>query len=139
MIANNPGIAKSYRFGNINILASQLNTHFKKWENWEYFGVMLRQHKIRKIYITGHDADPLLYKYLYELIVSLKEKSFEVGLRTNGVKALEQIKTINLCTADVEYMVHMAISTLKAPDWPEIARQTNARTKFSIVLNREAK
>ena len=47
---------------------SQLNVPFKEWKNFNRFLKDTKDIGIEKLYLTGMNTDPALYKYLPELI-----------------------------------------------------------------------
>lgn len=85
---------------------SYLNVDFRKWKNFDKYLMMCKQANISKIYLTGQNTDPLLYQYLDELISYLKEKKFVVGIRTNGVLALQRKKEIEKLNGNISYSIH---------------------------------
>lgn len=61
-----------------------LDKHFSQWNGFDRFLDELKEQGIKKVYLTGQNTEPLLYKYLPELIDHLEAKGFVVGIRTNG-------------------------------------------------------
>jgi molybdenum cofactor biosynthesis enzyme MoaA len=121
------------------------SNHTPYWE-WPRFFKFLdhcKEEGIDKLYITGQNTDSLLYLHLYNLIKELQRMQFLVGLRTNGFKALQMIKTINICDLSVGYSIHtinsmtqkMIMGRSDLPDWKSIISATK-HPRISIVLNR---
>jgi pyruvate-formate lyase-activating enzyme len=158
-----------YTFANINLLGAcnarcffclgndlkdefskynQLNVHFTEWEKFNEFVDDCKSKDIKQIYITGQNTDSLQYLYLSELIDRLKSEGFYVGLRSNGLLAMEKMDAVNQCTTCFGDAVSYSIHTLKSdvqqkiigvkevPDWSEIIRSTKAKLRISIVVNR---
>lgn len=125
---------------------NQLTTHFNDWKNYGEFKNMCKEKEIENIYITGQNTDSLLYKYLDELIIDLKNNGFNVGIRTNGYLALKKQKEINLCSkyASVGYSIHtlnpdtsyQMIGTNEIPDWEKIFAISPENCRASIVVTR---
>lgn len=122
---------------------NQLTTHFSAWENWPYFLAKCRLNGIRKLYVTGQNTDSLLYRHLPELIESLHDQGFQVGMRTNGYLALDRMDTINRCDLSVGYSIHTLrpetnhrlMGRRDLPDWANILRLT-IRPRVQIVVTR---
>lgn len=122
---------------------NQQHTHFTKWKNFQTFLQTCKDNNISKLYITGQNTDSLLYHYLKDLILYLKDRNFTVGLRTNGYLALSKLSEINLCQNSVGYSVpslnpSTALSMMgvsKIPDWNTIIPSTNT-PRVQIVITR---
>jgi molybdenum cofactor biosynthesis enzyme MoaA len=122
---------------------NQLRTHFSEWKNFHAFLDRCTSMGVRKLYVTGQNTDSLLYTYLDELIDELYKEDFQVGLRTNGYRALEEIDTINKCELSTGYSIHslnpvttkMILGRKEIPDWERIIPLTE-RPRVQIVLNR---
>jgi hypothetical protein len=103
-----------------------------------------RENGIKKIFLTGQNTDPLMYKFLKEFIDYLQTNGFDVGIRTNGYLALDKINIINKCKGEIGY----SINTMNAetsykilgrhdmPDWYSIISSTTAPCRVSIVVNK---
>lgn len=121
-----------------------LNVHFCYWKNFDKFLNLCKNDNINKIYLTGQNTDPLLYRYLDELIVYLKEKGFLVGIRTNGQLALKQINSINKINDVISLSIHsLNNDTLEKItkvrnkiDWKEVINRIEVPLRISIVVNR---
>ena len=61
-----------------------LNIHYKDWPNFDIWLNNLKMHNTKTIYLSSTNSEPLLYKYISELIDYLQDLSFNVGIRTNG-------------------------------------------------------
>lgn len=121
---------------------------FNKWKNWENFLNECESKGIKQIYLTGQNTDALLYEHLQELIDHLKARGFCIGCRTNGLLAKKKINLINQMTTCNGDAVSYSIHTLKPevnskimrlnyiPDWDWILKNTTARLRVSIVVNR---
>lgn len=123
-------------------------THFLEWANWDAFIEECRAKNIKQIYLTGQNTDALMYSYIGELIEWLTERGFYIGCRTNGLLAKKKMDLINrmtTCNGDaVSYSVHtirpetnqkiMRINFV--PDWDWIFKNTTAKFRAAIVVNR---
>jgi|GEM_PF-591558 len=125
-----------------------LNTHFSEWKNFDAFLKSLRTRGIQKIYLTGQNTDPLLYRYLGPLMDHLKQHGFFVGLRVNGQLATEKMEAINKSDSVSYTVLTLSPRTLekmagqgrrKIPDWDFIFRHTKTKMRVSIVVTRENK
>ncbi len=102
---------------------------------------------IKKIYLTGQNTDPLLYNYLQELIDYLKEQNFLVGIRTNGVLALEKMDIINSLNDEVGLSIHSLTKEINKkitnhsmiPNWDKIIRKIKVPLRIAIVITRHNK
>jgi molybdenum cofactor biosynthesis enzyme MoaA len=115
----------SYSFTNINLLGpcnldcffclgkdvtadlegqNQLNSHFSEWINFQTYLKKTKEAEISNFYLTGFNTDPLLYRYLGELIDYLQDQEgFNVGIRTNGLGAEKKINEINRCKKSISW------------------------------------
>jgi sulfatase maturation enzyme AslB (radical SAM superfamily) len=84
-----------------------------------------------------------MYRDLFELVHYLQDVGFNVGLRTNGYLAEDNIKLINECKETIGYSIHtlspttnkMIMGRSDIPNWNWLLRHTND-CRVSIVLNR---
>ncbi len=121
-----------------------LNVHFKEWKNLEEYLKLCKQKNIEKIYLTGQNTDPLLYKYLKEFIDYLKEQGFKVGIRTNGYTSLMMMDTINSINGSFSLSIHSLnsnthyqITKVKTiPDWDKIIPLIKVPLRVAVVVNR---
>jgi len=156
---------EKYTFANINLLGvcnancyfclgkdiakqlkgkKQLNVHFTKWKNFEYFLEQCRENNIKKLYLTGQTADGLQYEYLNELIKFLQNNDFLVGVRTNGYLAEEKMDAIELMKDEIGYSIHtldpqknkIIMGRSDLPNWNKIIPASGENVRISIVLNR---
>ena len=118
---------EKYTFANINLLGNcnadcyfclgkdilqelagknQLNIHFSKWKNFEYFLQQCKKESVTKLYLTGQTADGLQYRYLSEIIDYLQDKGFIVGVRTNGYLAETKMDCIHKMDGEIGYSIH---------------------------------
>lgn len=85
---------------------NHLNTPLKELKNLNSYLWLCRNQNIGKIYLTGFNTDPLMYKYVDDLVDHLQDEwGFEVGIRTNGILAKEKINLINRCRRSISYTV----------------------------------
>jgi MoaA/NifB/PqqE/SkfB family radical SAM enzyme len=125
-------------------LQNQLTLHFTKWQNFRKFLKTCERYKIKKLYLTGQNTDALLYKYFDELVEHLKKKGFQIGIRTNGYLAKESMGSINKCNGEIGYSIHSIdpqtnykiMGRKDMPDWDYILKNTQPKTRVSIVVNR---
>ena len=104
------------------------SVHFSDWKNFDKFLCVCQDNKIQKLYITGQNTDSLVYHFVPELVDYLRDQGFQVGLRTNGYKALELMQTINACELSTGYSIHsinpvttkMILGRSDMPDWNQI-------------------
>ncbi len=124
----------------------QTKIHFSEWKNFQDFVLLCEGNGIKKIYITGQNVDSLQYSYLQELIDYLQACAFQVGLRTNGVLALQKMDTINSCDLSIGYSIHTLESDIlpsiwgktPMPDWEQIIpKTTNPRVAIVITEQTE--
>jgi MoaA/NifB/PqqE/SkfB family radical SAM enzyme len=119
------------------------SVHFLQWPNFSDFVQKIRDNEIRKVYLTGQNTDSLLYHYLGEFIDWMQNNGFDVGLRTNGFRALQCMDEINRCNLETGYSIHSLVSetqklmvgVAKVPDWKNILSRTN-RKRISTVISR---
>jgi len=120
------------------------DTHFSEWENFDKFLVFCKDNNVNKLYITGQNTDPSLYKHLKDLIDFLQDElGFLVGIRTNGFGAIANLDLYNSCKEEIgyssmslDYNIHNKITGVyDIPDWNYIIPRTN-NCRVSIVLNR---
>jgi len=110
-------------------------------ENFHKYLEKCKRDGIKKIYLTGQNTDPLLYKYLQELIEYLK---FHVGIRTNGVLALEKMDIINSLNDEVGLSIHSLTPDINKkitnhsiiPDWDMIIKKIKVPLRIAIVVTR---
>ena len=128
----------------LGVCHNYLNKHFSNWDNFYKYLEKCKDDEIKKIYITGQNTDPLLYKYLQELIDYLKGQGFLVGIRTNGVLVLEKIREINSINDKVSLSIHSLTPTINKritnhstiPDWDRILKQIKVPLRIAIVVTR---
>lgn len=123
---------------------NQLNVPFQDWANFEEFLTRCREANIKNLYVTGQNTDSLLYPHLNSLLDYLQgDWNFDVGLRTNGYRALQNLETIRKCRRNVGYSIHSLTPETNweimrrrdIPDWQAIIPAT-PNCRVSIVLNR---
>ena len=135
----------SLAVGNSIDRISQLSEHFMKWKNFIPFLEKTEQEGIKKLYLTGMNTDPAIYKYLPELIDYLKAKGFRVGIRTNGYyqpKGMD--KVLASLNDEVSYSIHSfnpeinkkVIGTSKMPNWDYIIPRSGDNVRIATVVNR---
>ena len=123
---------------------NQLQTHFSEWKNFDKFIETCKQEGITKLYLTGQTADGLQYKYLNEIINFLQDQGFTVGVRTNGLHALNKMDSINLMKDEIAYSIHSLKPEVNKkimgfnfiPDWDKIIPASGDNVRISIVLCR---
>lgn len=152
-------------FGNINLLGpcnlgcrwclgrdlagefdrfNDLKTHFNEWKNFDDYLSKLEAAGIDKVYLTGQNTDPLLYRHLSELVAYLKGRGFFVGIRTNGVAAkdekidiLNEFDSVSLTMLSQDPETYYKITgRRKAPNWDEIIRAITTRFRIAVVIDR---
>lgn len=123
---------------------NQLKTHFTEWKNFNQFLNKCTENKIERLYLTGQTADGLQYKYLDEIVEHLQWHGFKVGVRTNGLLAIEKLPTIQKMLTGVGYSIHTLIphrnkvimGTYEIPDWEYIIPRSGPNVRISIVVGR---
>lgn len=124
---------------------SHMNEHFSKWKNFIPFLNRMKENDIKKLYLTGLSTDPAIYKYLSELIDFLKERGFNVGIRTNGYYRPEGIdKVLSSLNEEVSYSIHSfnpeinkkIIGTTKMPDWDKIIPASGDNVRIATIVSR---
>ncbi|HIH24661.1 TPA: radical SAM protein [Candidatus Woesearchaeota archaeon] len=156
---------EQYTFANINLLGNcnadcyfclgkdikeelrgknQLGTHFTQWNNFKEFLERCKYDNVSKLYLTGQTADGLQYKYLDEIVDTLQNDGFTVGVRTNGYLAQRKMDAIQKMKGGVGYSIHtldpetnrIIMGRSDLPDWNDIIPQSGPNVRVSIVLNR---
>ena len=153
-----------YTFANINLLGrcnancffclgkdiadqlaglDQMSVPFQEWANFETFLTRCTELGVSKLYMTGQTADGLQYKYLGELVDYLQGRGFTVGLRSNGLLALQKMPIINKMKDEIAYSIHSlkpeVNKLIGAPiylDWEKIIPASGDNVRVSIVVNR---
>ncbi|MNB89792.1 molybdenum cofactor biosynthesis protein A [compost metagenome] len=129
--------------GDVLSKQNQMSTHFSQWNNFEHYLDMCQEYGVEKIYLTGENTDPLIYKYFGELVDYVQSKGFNVGIRNNGYLALKQMEHINRCKDEIGYSVNAISPSANQkmmgrpdiPNWEKIIPATlNPRT--SIIVSR---
>ncbi len=129
---------------NINKV-SQLDLHFKEWRNFLPFLEQTKNEGIEKLYLTGMDTDPAIYKYLLELVEYLKSMGFKVGIRTNGYYQTEDMdKVLSAFNDEISYSIHSfkpeinkkIIGTERMPDWEKIIPASGDNVRIATVVTR---
>lgn len=124
---------------------SQIGEHFSKWKNFLPFLNQTKEMGIKKLYLTGMNTDPAIYKFLPELIDFLKNKGFKVGIRTNGYYRPEGIdKVLASLNGGISYSIHSfnsqinkkIIGTENMPDWTKIIPASGEHVRIATVVNR---
>lgn len=121
-----------------------LNINFKEWKKFDEYLNLCHSKNIKKIYLTGQNTDPLLYSFLKELIEYLKEKGFQVGIRTNGYLALSKMSIINCLNGSFSLSIHSLVSEThekntkvkSIPNWNKIIPMVKVPLRVAIVVNR---
>lgn len=123
---------------------NQLKEHYSKWRNLPAYLDNIREAGIDKICISGQNTDPLLYRYLGELVDYLHAQGFKVSLRTNGLLAKERMDVINRFDSVSYSILSLNPDTLyeiaecrKIVDWAYVLRNTTARFRVATVVCRE--
>ncbi len=124
--------------------ANYLNTHFSEWENLDEYLEKLKRDGIKKVYLTGQNTDPLLYRYLDELIEYLKLEGFVVGIRTNGLLVKEKIETINKLNGTISFSIHslnpdtneLITGSRIIPDLDSIDKIVKVPYRIAVVVSR---
>lgn len=122
---------------------NQMKTHFSQWANLNTYLIMCQEYGVEKIYLTGENTDPLIYKYLQELIDYVQSKGFSVGIRNNGYLALKNMDAINSCKDEIGYSVNaispevqqLVMGNSFIPPWEKIIPATN-NPRTSIIVSR---
>jgi molybdenum cofactor biosynthesis enzyme MoaA len=121
---------------------NQMATHFSHWDNLDKYLDMCAEYGVQKIYLTGENTDPLIYKYLGELVDYVQSKGFNLGIRNNGYLAAKNIDIINRCKDEIGYSVNAITSEGNMavmgrndiPDWENIIPFTQ-RARASIIVS----
>lgn len=121
-----------------------LNTHFTEWKNLDEYLMLLKRDGINKIYLTGQNTDPLLYKYLDELIEYLEMAGFTVGVRTNGLVANGKMEAINKLNGTISFSIHslnpdtneLITGSRTIPNFKELDEKVKVPYRIAIVVNR---
>lgn len=157
-------VRDNYTFANINFLGkcnvdcffclgkdiegllskhNQMLTHFSEFNNLHQFISLMQRHGVTRVYLTGQNTDPLMYKYKTEFTDYLQNMGFSVGIRTNGYLSLGDADFLNMLKDEIGYSIHtlnpmtnkMIMGMSDIPDWEKIL-QLNNNIRVSIVINR---
>jgi MoaA/NifB/PqqE/SkfB family radical SAM enzyme len=118
--------------------------HYHHWPMFAEFTHLLKARGVSKVYVTGQNTDALLYEHLCHLVAHLQSvHGFDVGLRTNGLLAMQRLSEINRCRDEVGYSInslrpdtlHTIMGWTRVPDWDAILKATQ-RPRVSMVLGR---
>lgn len=71
------------------------STHFSKFLDFFRFIDILRYRDIDEVYLSSVNTEPLMYKYVDQLVDYLHTKGFKVGIRTNGTIYDEVLKKLD--------------------------------------------
>lgn len=126
---------------------SHSSGHFLQWKNFDLFINTLKNNEVKKIYLSSTITDPLIYKYLDELIDFLHNNGFSVGIRTNGYMAKQNINNILKLDDEISFSINsLNIDTnskicgvKNLPDWNYIFNlldNYNKKCRISIVVNK---
>lgn len=126
---------------------NHLNVHFSEWNNFEKYIEELHNHNIEKIYLSSTCTDPLLYKYLDELIDYLQKEKFKVGLRSNGCLSIEKFSTILKFNGSISFSFNsfdkntnkIITGSDYIPDYDKLLNsleKENKKCRISIVINK---
>ena len=119
-----------------------MNTHFREWINFAEWIGLLKSNNVDRIYLSSTNSEPMLYKYIDELIDFLKELGFSVGIRTNASLRTElcnklngsvslSLQSLNPLTFKKITGVDMQFDFMKA-----LNQIRDKRVRVSIVVNR---
>lgn len=126
---------------------NQLNTHFSQWKSFVQYLTVLKKEGVGKVYLSSVTTEPMLYRYLGELISFLQEQGLKVGIRTNGYLAIEKMDELLLCDEEISF----SINSLKpdsnkkicgkpsVPDFHSVFTsfiEQNKKCRVSVVVNR---
>lgn len=121
------------------------NQHFSNWRNFEQFLSRLETANCQTIYLSSTSSEPLLYKYIDELVKYLNDRGFKLGIRTNGTIITKKLSlfekfngrisiSLNSFNADTNKLI--AGSSLM-PDWQTIFdyfNKNNIMARISVVI-----
>ena len=82
------------------------SVHYTNWKKWDTFISRCKRSGVKKLYVTGQNTDSLMYQHIDELVDFLHAEGFSVGLRTNGLLAMQKLSTVNKCENSVGYSIH---------------------------------
>ena len=123
-------------------VVNTLNTHYLEWPNFQNWLKFLKENKVTKLYLSATNSEPLLYKYLSELIDYLQEMGFNVGIRTNASldisvcdKCKEEI-SLSLQSLNPKTFEKITETPLTFDFIEHLNQLTNNNIRISIVINR---
>lgn len=126
---------------------SQLEIHYSKWERFEEYIKKLKDNNISIVYLSSVLTDPLLYKYIKELVDYLSSMGFRVGIRTNGYKAMINKEVFKGLDSEISFSINSIKNETNKkicgvwdiPDWGSIFSlldSVNKNCRVSIVVNK---
>lgn len=157
-----------YTFANINLLGkcnadcyfclgkdipellnrhNQMDTHFSEWRNFMPFLDRCKKLGIEKLYLTGQNTDPLLYRYVDGLADGLIGLGFRVGIRTNGYLADRHIHMLRMLNDEIGFSINSLdpetnrriMGRADIPDWDSIipaVKSSSNTVRVATVVNR---
>ncbi len=104
--------------------------HFKKFIKFFKFVELLEKYKINEVRISGSSTDPLLYKYINELVDYFLNSEYKVGMNTNAREVTKHIDLINKLTGGISY----SCPSLTKTGYYKIT-EVNSLPNWDIILN----
>lgn len=125
-----------------SVIEDTFNVHFSKWRYFEKWLNYLHNNNVKTMYLSSTNSEPLLYKYIDELIDYLQNDGFDVGIRTNGSlnveccnKCKEEI-SLSLQSLNIDTFYKITGVPLKFDFLENLSKIQSNNIRVSIVVNR---
>lgn len=126
---------------------NNMNTHFSNWKDFDKYLNKCKKEGVDTIYLSSVTTEPLMYKYVYEIIQYLKDNNFKVGIRTNGTLAINKLDSLMSCDEEIslslnsfDKLTNMQICGCDVNiNWDIVLsefRERHKKCRISIVVNR---
>ena len=122
--------------------------HFLSWPKFDIFLKKLKNSDCNIIYLSSTSSEPLLYKYIDELVVYLKKEGFRIGIRTNGTLISKKLELFTKLDEEISISLNSFNSNTNKliagssllPEWEKIFKyftKNNIKVRISIVIVKE--
>jgi len=87
-----------------------MNVHYEHFKNIHKFLDMLKDKGTNVVYLSSTCTDPLIYRYVAELIEMLHKEGFKVGIRSNAYLFMQRTNVIELLDEEISLSVQALTS-----------------------------